>query len=291
MVSSPAFPAFNMPDTQTIHQSIVSETVVDQIARILGKPKSKGASFLCLLACLGVLPAEAVHGDEPNAVYRGEVEIRNQVMNCRVAVPSAGNDLVQGTFVSGLIKEFSSSEKSVLPQNPSQNCPLQKIYISDFTVEGEVDLAGLDVWPEIRFDRCVFKAPVVLTRTVFKRGFSCHRCTFVEQGSFDGLKVEGSADFESTGFSDTATFKDASIGRDLKMADSVFQNEAIFKRLHVGSDLDLDRANFFRAAWFDSASFGNFLFMAEWRLGYAEGPFLGQIICTQNPTRSQFRER
>jgi Pentapeptide repeats (9 copies) len=224
---------------------------------------SDNFSFLCLLAWLGLLQTEVALGDEPDQRYRGEGEIRKQVIQDGTATPSAPDDLVRGAFVSDLIRELSLSEKSALPQ----------VRISGITVEGDVRLTDLDVWSKIRFEACVFKGSVFLTNTAFRRGLSCHICTFEESASFEGVKVEGSPDFEYTKFNNSVTFRDASIGGDLKMVGSRFRKSADFQRMHVGSDLCLDDANFFGAAFFNHGSLKFFLLRNTSFRGNAETNF------------------
>jgi hypothetical protein len=226
---------------------------VDKKSETLGKLRAESASFLCFLACLVALETGAALGDELNERYCGEVEIRNQVIQGALATSPKPHDLVQGTFLSNLLREFSSSEKSALPQ----------VRISGITVEGDVWLPDSDVWSKISINACVFKGTVYLANTAFKRGLSCPMCTFEKLASFEGSKMEGSADFSYTKFNNSVTFKDASVGDDLELDDSRFQDGADFSRLHVGSDLCLDRANFFGAAHFTHASIGKFFLIRD----------------------------
>jgi len=209
--------------------------------------------FLCLLASLWVLRTEVTVGAEPDERYRGELEIRKQVLQGDPATSSAPYDLIRGTFVSDLIKESSLSDKSARPQ----------IRISGVTVEGDLYLTDLDVWSKIRIETCLFKGSVFFTNTSFRKGLSCHGCTFEKAASFADVKVEGSADFEHTTFNRSVTFKDASIGGDLQMAASHFQDSANFWRLHVGSDLCLDNANFNDTAIFNHGSIGKFFSLSN----------------------------
>jgi hypothetical protein len=231
------------PIIQSPDQKVVSEPAVNQSTRTLPKLRDKGASFLYFLAWLGLLQTEVAVANEPDEWYRGEVEIRKQVIQNGFATSSAPHDLVRGTFVSDLIKELSLSEKSALPE----------ICISGITVEGEVRLTDLNVWSKIRFQACVFKGEVFLTNTVFRRGLTCHICTFENSASFEGVKVEGSAEFEYTKFDNSVTFTNASIGGDLRMAGSRFLHRADFWGLNVGSDMRLADANFFGDAFFQGS--------------------------------------
>jgi Pentapeptide repeats (9 copies) len=245
-----------MPNTQMFDQKVVSEPAVNQITKTLSRLVGERASLLCFLACLALLQAEVAIADEPDESYPAESEIRKQVMEqmpaAGPATPSARYDLVRGTFLSDLIKQLSLSEK------PAQ----AQIRISSITVEGEVRLTNLEVWSTIRFEACTFRDRVFLKDTAFRRGLSCHICTFEGPVSFEGVKAEGSADFEYAKFNDSVTFKDASIGGDLRMIGSLFKSTADFTRLHLGSDLCLDEATFLGPAFFNHGSL-KFLLMGN----------------------------
>jgi len=93
---------------------------------------------------------------------------------------------------------------------------------------------------EVRFERCVFSAPLNLSRANFLSSLSFTDSAFRASVSFDGVQVAGLFNLSGANFSHALVANQAVVGGNLVGSGATFHGPASFQELKVGRTLIFD---------------------------------------------------
>ncbi len=154
----------------------------------------------------------------------------------------------------------------------------------NISVEGYLDLSGLDIKQPIRiidsqfraanFEGTTFQEPLDLHGSTFQENVSFMRARFLGDSNFEDTRFLGQADFRVSRFDGLVSFMMADFHEDASFANAEFNEEAIYALARFKKDVEFDFAQFLKLASFSSAefsggvSFANAILAGQSNFGY-----------------------